>query len=90
MAKEQPKCATQNGKAKSEIVSQIARIVRKHGLDYETETWTSAKEKSKSFIEEVGIDGALEAVRQNQVDDAAAAFIWSDIIDGVGKRKSNT
>ena len=27
--------ASQNGKAKSEIVSQVARIVRKHGLDYE-------------------------------------------------------
>jgi len=29
------KCASQNAKAKSEIVDQIARIVRKHGLDYE-------------------------------------------------------
>ena len=28
-------CGTQNEKAKSEIVSQVARIVRKHGLDYE-------------------------------------------------------
>jgi len=28
-------CASQNEKAKSEIVSQIARIVRKHGLDYQ-------------------------------------------------------
>lgn len=27
--------ATQNGKAKSAIVSQIAKIVRKHGLDYD-------------------------------------------------------
>jgi len=27
-------CVTQNGKAKSELVAQIARIVRKHGLDY--------------------------------------------------------
>ena len=27
--------ASQNEKAKSEIVSQVARIVRKHGLDYE-------------------------------------------------------
>ncbi len=27
--------ATQNGKAKLQIVSQVARIVRKHGLDYE-------------------------------------------------------
>ena len=28
-------CATQNEKAKSEIVSQVARIVRRAGLDYE-------------------------------------------------------
>ena len=28
-------CASQNGKAKSEIIAQIARIVRKNGLDYE-------------------------------------------------------
>jgi integrase len=27
--------ASQNGKAKSELVAQIARLVRKHGLDYE-------------------------------------------------------
>jgi len=27
--------ASQNGKAKSEIVAQVARIVRKHGLDYD-------------------------------------------------------
>jgi len=31
----QANCVSQNGKAKSEIVSQIARIVRKAGLDYE-------------------------------------------------------
>jgi integrase/recombinase XerD len=29
-----PDCETQNGKAKSEIVARIARIVRKAGLDY--------------------------------------------------------
>lgn len=29
------KCAIQNGKAKSAIVSQITRIVRKYGLDYD-------------------------------------------------------
>ena len=28
-------CESQNGKAKSEIVAQVARIVRKAGLDYE-------------------------------------------------------
>lgn len=35
MSKKPANGASQNGKAKSEIVSQIARIVRKHGLDYE-------------------------------------------------------
>lgn len=30
-----PDCETQNGKAKSEIVARIARIVRRSGLDYE-------------------------------------------------------
>lgn len=30
-----PDCETQNGKAKSEIVTRIARIVRRSGLDYE-------------------------------------------------------
>jgi integrase/recombinase XerD len=30
-----PDCDTQNGKAKSEVVVRIARIVRKAGLDYE-------------------------------------------------------
>lgn len=34
-AKNRPNCGSQNGKAKSQIVSQIARIVRKAGLDYD-------------------------------------------------------
>src|ERR1700683_1824914 len=35
MAENDPTFASQNGKAKSEIVSQIAKIVRRAGLDYE-------------------------------------------------------
>lgn len=35
MAENATSFATQNEKAKSEIVSQVARIVRKHGLNYE-------------------------------------------------------
>jgi len=40
-------CATQNGKAKSQIVSQIARIVRKHGLDYEDWRYVSKRVREK-------------------------------------------
>ena len=35
MTENQPDCASQNGKAKLEIVSEIAQIVRKYGLDYD-------------------------------------------------------
>jgi len=35
MAKKAAKCASQNGKAKSRLVNQIARIVRRAGLNYE-------------------------------------------------------
>ena len=43
MTKKPANCASQNGKAKSEIVSQIARIVRKHGLDYDGWRYVSKK-----------------------------------------------
>lgn len=35
MHENDPNCESQNGKAKSEIVSAVARIVRRAGLDYE-------------------------------------------------------
>ena len=35
MTENQPSCVSQNGKAKSKIVSEIAKIVRKYGLDYD-------------------------------------------------------
>ena len=35
MAKNHSDCVSQNGKAKSKVVAEIARIVRRHGLDYE-------------------------------------------------------
>ena len=42
-----PKCATQNAKAKSQIVAEIARIVRKHGLDYEDWRYISKRVRQK-------------------------------------------
>ena len=38
---------SQNGKAKSEIVSQIARIVRKHGLDYDDWRYVTKRVRQK-------------------------------------------
>lgn len=47
MPKKPAECASQNGKAKSEIVDQIARIVRKHGLDYEGWRYISKRVRQK-------------------------------------------
>ncbi|MGA2620206.1 MAG: tyrosine-type recombinase/integrase [Thermoguttaceae bacterium] len=47
MAENQPDCGSQNGKAKSQIVSEIARIVRKHGLDYQGWRYIAKKVRQK-------------------------------------------
>lgn len=43
MTEKPANCASQNGKPKLAIVSQIARIVRKHGLDYDDWRYVSKR-----------------------------------------------
>ena len=47
MGENQPNCGSQNGKAKSQIVAEIARIVRKHGLDYDGWRYISKRVRQK-------------------------------------------
>jgi len=47
MTENPAKCATQNGKAKSELADQIARIVRRHGLDYDGWRYVSKRVREK-------------------------------------------
>ena len=47
MTENRPDCVSQNGKAKSEIVLEIARIVRKHGLDYDGWRYISKRVRQK-------------------------------------------
>jgi integrase len=53
MAENQPNCVSQNGKAKSQIVSEIARIVRKHGLDYEGWRYIAKRVRQKCDLRPV-------------------------------------
>ena len=62
---------------------ELKDAIEKHGLTYEVESWEAAKADAKAFIDEVGIEGALEAVRRGLVKGAPAAFIWSETIDTV-------
>lgn len=64
----------------------LKEAIEKHGLDYEIEVQTEAAAAAEAFINEVGLDAALDAVRQNIVEGGMAAFVWSKIIDHVGEQ----
>ncbi len=74
------------GVTKDDVKASIA----KHGLTYQPESHIHAKENANAFIKDVGFDKALDAVRKNQVDDGAAAFVWANLIDDVGSRISES
>lgn len=77
-----------NRSVEGTATDEIKSAIEKHGLLYEQEKRADAKKSAKAFIEEVGIDNAVEAVRKSQVDDAAAAYVWSEAIDMVGEELS--
>lgn len=61
----------------------IKAEIKKYGLDYDVESRTDAREKAKNFIEAVGFETALEAVRLSQLDDGAAAYVFAELIDTI-------
>jgi DNA repair exonuclease SbcCD ATPase subunit len=65
---------------------KVKSSIEKHGLNYEVESHASADKAANNFIKDVGIDKAVDAVRRNEVDDGAAAFIWAKAIDDVGEK----
>lgn len=64
---------------------EIKTAVEKHGLNYTVETHPEAERLAFGFVKEVGIDNALEAVRDNKVEGGAAPFVWATAIDAVHK-----
>ena len=56
-----------------------------HGLDYRSTNTRRSKRDSGQKSQDLGINGALEAVRKGMVK-GAEAFIWSEAIDAVGRR----
>jgi len=63
---------------------QVNAAVEKYGLTYEPESWSKAESNADSFIKDVGIVDALDAVRKGKVKGASAAFVWGKAIDSVG------
>lgn len=69
-----------------EIREGVKKKLEAIGLTREVESHKEAKEKGKQFIDEVGEDVALDAVRNNDVEGGAAAFIWDEILQNTEKQ----
>jgi hypothetical protein len=69
-----------------DIREGVKRELEKLGLTREIESQSVAKAKAKAFVESVGEEAALEAVRNNDVRDAAGAYVWNELIESVGKK----
>jgi hypothetical protein len=59
----------------------IKKAIANNSLDYEIENQKIAKEKAEAFVEEVGFDNALIAVRDGLVDGGQGAFIYARAIE---------
>jgi len=61
--------------------SVIKKAIAKYSLDYEIENQKEAKSKAEMFVDEVGVDNALNAVRKGLIDGAQGAFIYARAIE---------
>jgi len=59
----------------------IKKAIANNSLDYEIENQKEAKEKADAFVDEVGFDNALIAVRDGLVDGGQGAFIYARAIE---------
>jgi hypothetical protein len=59
----------------------IKKAIANNSLDYEIENQKEAKAKADAFVDEVGFDNALIAVRDGSVDGAQGAFIYARAIE---------
>jgi hypothetical protein len=61
----------------------VAKAIAKYGLDREVENRLDAKEIAQKFIDKVGPEAALQAVRDSKIDGGAAAYVFAEVIDMV-------
>lgn len=69
-----------------QIREGVKKELEKLGLTRTVQNLAEAKKQAKAFVESVGEEHALEAVRNNDVRDAEAAYVFNELIEGVGKK----
>ena len=62
---------------------EVGEAIRDLGLNYERQSHATAQKRARAFIDDVGMDSALQAVRNGDVIGAVAAFVYSESIDRI-------
>jgi hypothetical protein len=63
--------------------ARLREAIAEQGLEYDIERWDVAKRAASDFINQVGFEGALDAVRKNMIPGGSAAYVWAQLIDTV-------
>lgn len=64
----------------------VKKELEKLGLTREIENQAEAEAKGKEFVEKVGEETALQAVRNNDIEGGMAAVVWNDLVERVEKK----
>ena len=59
------------------------------GLDYEIQSYATAKKAAEEFVDQVGFYKAQDAVQRNMIDGGTAAFVWAELIDQINAEVAN-
>lgn len=70
---------------------EVTDAIERNGLDYRIENRDIAKRNAENFVDEVGSENALQALRDNKIKGAEKAFVYSKIISNlIDEIESNT
>lgn len=72
------------------VRQDVREAIARRGLNRDIEHLSDARKIAEEFIAEVGISNAIEAVQNEDVKGAAAAFIWGAAIDYIDNEISKT
>jgi hypothetical protein len=70
---------------------KIKDALKKHGLDFQVENQEEAKERAEAFVKDVGLEGAIDAIKSGVITEGAElAFIYAEVLDILETQNENT
>lgn len=67
----------------------LKQKIKDLGLDYEIQSYATAKKAAEEFVDQVGFYKAQDAVQRNMIDGGTAAFVWAELIDQINAEVAN-